>query len=223
MYPEKRKTHIFKFTQSLVGVVLLKKIQADTAEINRFIVKFVKEKRPGDVQQLVEAVRKEFSISEDELLENILRLQNEGKITLTESSKPIPQTFTRYLLSKQACWYWATIVVAAITTTLVFAISEDNYPIVYVRYLFGAMFVLWVPGYSFMKALFPTREIDSIERIALSIGISVALVPIVGILLSYTSFGMRTTPITISLLALAITFATVAIVKEHQAKLKTEG
>jgi hypothetical protein len=223
VYPEKRKTHIFKFTQSLVGVVLLKKIQADTAEINRFIVKFVKEKRPGDVQQLVEAVRKEFSISEDELLENILRLQNEGKITLTESSKPIPQTFTRYLLSKQACWYWATIVVAAITTTLVFAISEDNYPIVYVRYLFGAMFVLWVPGYSFMKALFPTREIDSIERIALSIGISVALVPIVGILLSYTSFGMRTTPITISLLALAITFATVAIVKEHQAKLKTEG
>lgn len=223
MYPEKRKTHIFKFTQSLVGVVLLKKIQADTAEINRFIVKFVKEKRPGDVRQLVEAVRKEFSISEDELLENILRLQNEGKITLTESSKPIPQTFTRYLLSKQACWYWATIVVAAITTTLVFAISEDNYPIVYVRYLFGAMFVLWVPGYSFMKALFPTREIDSIERIALSIGISVALVPIVGILLSYTSFGMRTTPITISLLALAITFATVAIVKEHQAKLKTEG
>lgn len=204
-------------------MVLLKKIQADTAEINRFIVKFVKEKRPGDVQQLVEAVRKEFSISEDELLENILRLQNEGKITLTESSKPIPQTFTRYLLSKQACWYWATIVVAAITTTLVFAISEDNYSIVYVRYLFGAMFVLWVPGYSFMKALFPTREIDSIERIALSIGISVALVPIVGILLSYTSFGMRTTPITISLLALAITFATVAIVKEHQAKLKTEG
>jgi hypothetical protein len=201
----------------------LKKIQPDAAEINRYILKVVKEKRPDDVRQLVEAVRKEFSISEDEVLENILRLQNEGKITLTESPKPIPQTFTRYLLSKQAYWYWTTMLIAAITTTLVFAISEDNYPIVYARYLFGAIFVLWVPGYSLIKALFPTKEIDSIERVALSIGISVALVPIAGLLLSYTPFGIRTTPITISLLALAITFATIAIIKEHQTKLEAKS
>jgi len=115
------------------------------------------------------------------------------------------------------------MLIAAIATTLVFTISEDNYPIVYARYLFGAIFVLWVPGYSLMKILFPTREIDNIERVALSIGISVAFVPIAGILLSYTPFGIRTTPITVSLLALAITFATIAVIKEHQTKLKAKS
>ena len=196
----------------------MKKIQSDTAEINQYILKVVKEKRPDDVRQLVEAVQKEFSIPEGEILENILRLQNEGKITLTESPKPIPQTFTRYLFSKQAYWYWTTMLIAAITATLVLTISEDNYPIVYARYLFGATFLLWVPGYSFMKALFPTKEIDNIERLVLSIGTSVALVPIVGLFLSYTPFGIRITPVSISLLALAITLATIAIIKEYQTK-----
>jgi len=201
----------------------LKKIQPDPAEINQYILKVVEEKKPDDVQQLLEAVRKKFSVPEDEILENILRLQNEGKITLTELPKPIPQTFSRYILSKQAYWYWTTMLIAAITTTLVFAISEDAYPIVYARYLFGAIFVLWVPGYSFIKALFPAREIDNVERVALSIGISVALVPIAGLLLSYTPFGIRTTPITISLLALAITFATIAVIEEYQTKLKAKS
>lgn len=201
----------------------MKKSQPDTEEIDQFILKVVKEKSPDDVRQLVEAIREEFSIPEDGILENILRLQSEGKITLTESPMPVPQKFARYLRSKQAYWYWTIVLVAAITTTLVFTISEDNYPLVYARYIFGAIFVLWMPGYSFIKAFFPTREIDTIERVALSIGISVALVPIAGILLSFTAFGVKIAPVTIILSALTVTFATIAVIKEHRAKLRAKS
>jgi len=65
-------------------------------------------------------------------------------------------------------------------------IPEGTYPINYVRYLLGSLFVLFLPGYSFIKALFPTKDIDNIERIALSIGMSLALVPIIGLLLTLT-------------------------------------
>jgi uncharacterized membrane protein len=40
-----------------------------------------------------------------------------------------------------------------------------------------------------------TENLDPIERIALSLGMSIALVPIVGLLLNYTPWGIRLTPI----------------------------
>lgn len=54
-------------------------------------------------------------------------------------------------------------------------------------------------GFSFIKALFPTKtpintrseELDKIERVALSIGMSLALVPIVDFILNYTPWGAR--------------------------------
>jgi uncharacterized membrane protein len=47
---------------------------------------------------------------------------------------------------------------------------------------------------------------------------SLALVPIVGLLLNYTPWGIRLTPIVLSLLALTLIFATVAIIKEYLAQ-----
>ena len=90
------------------------------------------------------------------------------------------------------------------------------------------IFVLWLPGYTFIKALFPTHAptktstetLDPIERIALSLGMSIALVPTIGLLLNYTPWGIRLTPIVLSLLALTLIFATTAIAREHQTKTK---
>jgi uncharacterized membrane protein len=100
-----------------------------------------------------------------------------------------------------------------------------------VRYVLGTIFVLWLPGFSFIKMLFPTeppvktskKNLDPIERIALSIGMSLALVPIVGLLLNYTPWGIRLTPIVLSLLALTTVFATAAITREYQQQLKREN
>jgi uncharacterized membrane protein len=76
--------------------------------------------------------------------------------------------------------------------------------------------VLFLPGYSLIKTLFPTREIDNIERTALSIGMSLALVPLVGLLLNYTPWGIRLTPITVSLLSLTIILSIAGLFREHQ-------
>jgi uncharacterized membrane protein len=98
---------------------------------------------------------------------------------------------------------------------------EDAYPIVYARSALGIIFVLFLPGYTFIKALFPTKvpiktsseNLDTIERIALSLGMSIALVPIIGLILNYTPWGIRLMPITLSLLALTIIFATAAVLR----------
>lgn len=48
-----------------------------------------------------------------------------------------------------------------------------------VRIIFGSVFVLFLPGYAWSYVFFKRDEIDLIERIALSFGLSIALVPLV--------------------------------------------
>ncbi len=53
-----------------------------------------------------------------------------------------------------------------------------------VRILFGLPVVLFLPGYSLITALFPGKDdLDGIERIALSFGLSIAITPLLGLAL----------------------------------------
>jgi len=188
--------------------------------IDQEIIQIVKEKRPENVKQLIKLTQEKFPLPEQEILDRILDLQEKEKIRLKPYQTPIPKKLANYLRSNQVYWYWVTITLTLATAILVFTIPENAYPLVYARYVLGSIFILWLPGYTFIKALFPEKELDSIERVALSIGMSLALVPIIGLLLNYTTWGIRLTPITISLLILTLTFATAAIIREHQTKHK---
>jgi len=55
------------------------------------------------------------------------------------------------------------------------------------RIVLGIPFLLFLPGYVLMTALYPKKEgPDAIERVALSFGLSIALVPLIGLILNYT-------------------------------------
>lgn len=47
------------------------------------------------------------------------------------------------------------------------------------RIFFGSVFILFLPGYTWSYVFFKKDEIDLIGRIALSFGLSIALVPLV--------------------------------------------
>ena len=54
------------------------------------------------------------------------------------------------------------------------------------RAVLGFILVLFVPGYVFVSALFPGRdELNGIERLALSIGLSICIVIFIGIAVNY--------------------------------------
>ncbi len=75
----------------------------------------------------------------------------------------------------------------------------------------GLLMVLFVPGYSLIAALFPKNaDLDGIERVALSFGLSIAVVPLIGLGLNYTPWGIRLTPVAISLAIFTISMAAVA-------------
>ncbi len=64
------------------------------------------------------------------------------------------------------------------------------------RIILGLPFLLFFPGYTLVAALFTKKEgMSSIERVALSFGLSIAVVPLVGLILNYTPWGIRMEPV----------------------------
>jgi uncharacterized membrane protein len=89
------------------------------------------------------------------------------------------------------------LLLVLLTVIFVFSPALSNSPL---RVVFGLPFVLFLPGYALIAALFPEAEdLDGIERVALSFGLSIAVVPLIGLILNYTPFGIRLAPIAISL------------------------
>ncbi len=104
------------------------------------------------------------------------------------------------------------------------------------RIVFGLAFVLFVPGYAFVAALYPmagepvvgagfesadaasgTDSVrsgpDGLERIVLSLGLGLAVVPLVGLVLNFTPWGIRLVPIAIALSGVTLVSIAVAAVR----------
>ncbi|MCJ7510435.1 MAG: DUF1616 domain-containing protein [Dehalococcoidia bacterium] len=65
-----------------------------------------------------------------------------------------------------------------------------------IRIVLGLPFLLLLPGYALLAALYPRKgDLDPIERVALSFGLSIAIVPLIGLGLNYSPWGIRLNPI----------------------------
>jgi hypothetical protein len=194
-------------------------------QIEVLILEAAKKQKPETTQQLIATVQERCALKEEEITKILMELEKENRLRFNKQEPQPPASARGHLFSWRAAWYWTTIALATATAITVFTVPEKAYPMVYLRSALSVIFVLYLPGYAFIKALFPSKipmktsseDPDTIEQIALSLGMSLALVPIVGLILNYTPWGITLTPITLSLLALTVVFATVAILRKPQA------
>ena len=193
--------------------------------IKDLVIKTINEQKPQTTRQLVDLIQRTTNLSKKEIITALNQLEEEDKIHLNINQEN-STSFGTYLFSLQAAWYWAIIAVALVTTVTVFSIPQDSFPLAYVRNVLGVIFVLFLPGYAFVKAVFQNKvpikmsseSFDNIERFVLSIAMSIALTPMVGLILYYTPVGIGLTPITLALLTLTMAFATTAMAREYQTK-----
>ncbi|MEM1623611.1 MAG: DUF1616 domain-containing protein [Sulfolobales archaeon] len=121
-----------------------------------------------------------------------------GKIKIVDPNPP--KTYVEYLArADYSLWLWTLLSLVALTVASVY-LSAALYPVLYLRYVLGSILVLFAVGYSTTEALYPEeRSLTSLERLALSIGLSLAVVPLVGLVLNYTPWGIRLEPVLVSL------------------------
>ena len=85
------------------------------------------------------------------------------------------------------------------------------------RIILGIPFVLFCPGYTLMAALFTKKEgMGGIERVALSFGLSIAVVPLIGLILNYTPWGIRLEPILYSVASFILIASIIAWLRRRR-------
>lgn len=72
------------------------------------------------------------------------------------------------------------------------------------RLFFGGLIVLFVPGFAWSYVFFARKNIDWIERVALSFGLSIALVPLTVFWLNWL-FHVKITVLNTSLIVCGLT------------------
>jgi len=84
------------------------------------------------------------------------------------------------------------------------------------RIILGIPFLLFFPGYTLMAALFTKKEgMGGIERVALSFGLSIAVVPLIGLILNYTPWGIRLEPILYSVASFILITSIIAWLRQR--------
>lgn len=121
-----------------------------------------------------------------------------GKIRVVDPNPP--KTYVEYLVrADYSLWLWTLLSLVALTVASIY-LSSVLYPLLYLRHVLGSVLVLFAVGYSTVEVLYPEEgSLTSLERLALSIGLSLAVVPLIGLVLNYTPWGIRLEPVVVSL------------------------
>jgi len=109
---------------------------------------------------------------------------------------------------KSTSQVWDLIAILVVSLILVPAVLFTSGVL---RIVLGLPFLLFFPGYTLIAALFPRKaSLGGIERIALSFGLSIAVVPLIGLILNYTPWGIRVNPVLFSIIVFIVAMCCVA-------------
>lgn len=87
----------------------------------------------------------------------------------------------------------------------------------FVRTALSLPLILFLPGYALIAMLFPEKTgLEWLERIALSVGLSVAVVPLIGLVLNFTSWGIKEIPLLASLSVFTLLLSGLAYVRRKK-------
>jgi len=124
--------------------------------------------------------KKQIDFTDDELVRLVRELGSDGTIVLRELE---PESFSSYLgENNQAWWLYGVVMVALIESFLVVYGSQDQL-VTTLRAILGLVLLGYLPGYSATRAIFPRVQFPFLERLILSIFLSVMVSIGIGTLL----------------------------------------
>jgi Protein of unknown function (DUF1616) len=159
---------------------------------------------------LVGDLSRDLGYTKDKVAAGLMGLQSRKLIVISEG-KPYA-SFSSYAASPLSVWFWGAVGATLLSLALFSVTSGVG---LYLRYAFGSVLILFLPGYSIMEALYPKRELEELTKFALSVGLSLALVPLVGLALNYTPFGIRLLPVGLSIAGVTLALLVLALRRKH--------
>ena len=111
---------------------------------------------------------------------------------------------------------FGTIVLfTVLTMSIAYGVPGES-PFFILRYVFGFIFVAFLPGYCLVSILFTgENKLDLIEETVLSVALSFGLVGLTGLFLGLSPVGINFTSITVSLSLIVLVLAVVAFIRKR--------
>ena len=163
--------------------------------VRQLVLETLHSRRVNTIREVVRALEVS-GVKQAVSLRVIQDLAREGEVILNLPGAPddavmAPVTSLRqYLGSKLAMDLWLTLLLLSLGIATTFLIP-NLFPLVIVRWIFAGILLVFIPGFAFVRSLYPfDRFIDYWERLALSIGLSIALAILVAFALNFTPWGI---------------------------------
>jgi len=138
-------------------------------------------------------------LTTQEIHDAIKRLEERDEVNLSEEK--INPSFLRNLADVEVnAPFWLAIITAAAILIATFALPQDRVWLLAKR-IVGAMFLFVIPGYTIINVLVARNRLSYVERMAISVGLSLASVSLIGMILAYGFAGIRLEPIIASMTA----------------------
>lgn len=153
-------------------------------------------------------------IKSETIIKNIYLLEKNKQLTLINPY--YPHNFFKYLLSTFSLPFWGQLLFI-IFFYFINYYFEPIYPIIFIKYISSFIFILCLPGYALLNALYyKKKEIGRIEKISLIIMTSVAITAITGLIFNYLPWGIDPYLYFFTMSTLSIVFSIYGLYKKYE-------
>jgi uncharacterized membrane protein len=150
------------------------------------LVDIVRRHHPSTLAAVKESLSEEgINISDEELLPLIRKLQYDGTINL---SLKVAASFKEYLFDIWSTWWFYLAIIVAMSELTIVISNATVGAILFLRIVFGLGMLGIIPGFLTVLIVFPGGQINTLEKIALSIFLSVLISITVGVALGLGPF-----------------------------------
>jgi uncharacterized membrane protein len=163
---------------------------------------------------MVRTISQDTGLRVDQSTRQLYLLAQLEEVRLRDNEPP--RSIFSYGVSIYSIRFWI-ILTTLLATFLIIYVAPQEQPFSWIRIGLGFIVVLFLPGSALIEALYPKKDdLEELERFALSVGLSLALSPLVGFVLNYTPWGIRLDPIILALSLLIFLLETTAVYQKFQ-------
>ncbi len=167
-----------------------------TRLVQRMVIDAIHKQRCRKIGDVVKTLQKyDRTVTFEEVRDAIYQLKKEEEIEVFESNTEV--SFLNYIKNiSESFPFWLTVLISSIMLITIYLLPQT---LTSFRIVVGGILVFLIPGYASIQLLFPAKDMEITQQVVLSVGLSLAIVPLIGLLLNYSPWGLRLEPVMVSL------------------------
>ena len=167
-----------------------------TRLVQRMVIDAIHKQRCRKIGDVVKTLQKyDRTVTFEEVRDAIYQLKKEEEIEVFESNTEV--SFLNYIKNiSESFPFWLTVLISSIMLIMIYLLPQT---LTSFRIVVGGILVFLIPGYASIQLLFPAKDMEITQQVVLSVGLSLAIVPLIGLLLNYSPWGLRLEPVVASL------------------------